>query len=363
MNKTLKAAVLLILVVAVTLGVSSIALGGKTPPAPATTPVFKLLAERNLTPTEAANPAAAVAATTLKLMAYIDKSGASWKVVPNGNSPDGRSLKMPSPGPGIFIQIVEVYSSSVDACMLQAEGGRMTVAIPWEYAIYTDGSGKIRVNMLVPSGVTKLMMLDPTCVQPAAISAEDNLTKFAVNALAKSGWSFPKTYMDPKLTEEEVAMARSMVFAPEIAIAVPGNKTPTQFTAEVRDSIKNAVNAQVLVLPQGWHVQRVVDYTGGPITNHFSLELCSPYYAAQALSMGAHHAPALPCQVGVWYDGSKVRVSVLDPNFIFGFFFRDALATMTPEQMEQFSQLPPIVMAEICAMVNTGIAPFTGQRF
>jgi hypothetical protein len=36
---------------------------------------------------------------------------------------------------------------------------------------------------------------------------------------------------------------------------------------------------------------------------------------------------------------------------------------MTPEQMEQFSQLPPIVMAEICAMVNTGIAPFTGQRF
>lgn len=363
MKRILKTSVVLALAVIVAMSVGSAAFGAKPvkpPAAPSTTAVFKLIAERSLKVGE--DPALAVADASKKIMTYIDKSGGSWKVIPNGNAPDGRSLKMPSPGPGMYIQIVEVYSPSVDGCMITAEGGKMSVMLPWEYAIYTDGSGKIRVNMLAPTGVIQLMADDPTCVASAAKQAEDNLSKFAATALGK-GWTFPQAYMEPKLTAEEVAMARSMTFAPEVAITVPKNADAAVFTRQVRDSVAASINARAPIMPQGWHVTRVVDFTGGAVANTYSLELCSSYYASQALGMGPHHAPALPCQVGVWYDGSVVRVSVLDPNFIFGFFFRDAIAQMTPEQLEMFAQLPQQVMFEICDMVNEGISPYTSSRF
>lgn len=348
-------------VITLVVGTSMFAVAGKPPAAPKTY-VFKLLAERNLTSAEITNPSAAVAATTTKIMSQIDKSGGSWVVLPNGNSPDGRSLKMPSPGPNKFAQIIEIYSYAVDGCILNHELGKFTVALPWEYSVYTDDSGKIRVNMLVPLGVVKLMSSDPSCQEATAKSIEDNMTSWVVSGLGK-GWTFPKQYYGPELSEADVAQARQMVYAPELSIPVPNGVDASVYTANIKNSITDAINAYKLVEPTKWHVTRGIDFAGGSVSDSYSLELCSPYYATQALSMGIHHAPALPCQVGVWHQDGSVKVNILDPNFIFAWFFRDALANMTPEEQAMFAQLPVQVMDEIKNMVNEGIDEYTDQRF
>lgn len=332
-----------------------------TPSAPAPNyPVFKLLAERTLGAGE--DPQAAVAAATSALMSYIDKNGAGYKILPNGNSPDGRSLKMPSPAPGVNIRIVEIYNPAVDGCIMQNEGGKFNVALPWEYSIYTDGSGKIYVNMLVPKTVFSLMGQDHSSSEALSKTIEDSMTKFVTNSLGQ-GWNFPKTYMQPVLAQAEIDMARQMIYAPQTEIAVPAGKDPEQFANEVRDSVINSINSHSLIEPTKWHVARYVDYTGGTVSNTYSLELCSPYYATMALSMGAHHSPALPCQVGVWLEDGVVKVNILDPNFIFAWYFKDAVGSMTPEQLEMFAQLPVQVMSEIKSMVNDGIAPYTSNLF
>lgn len=323
-------------------------------------PVFKLLAERTLDSGE--NPQVAVAAAASTLMSYIDKNGSEYKILPNGNAPDGRSLKMPSPAPGVNIQIVEIYNPAVDGCIMQNEGGKLNVALPWEYSIYTDGSGKIYVNMIVPKTIISLMGNGQSSSDALAKTIEDSMTKFVTNSLGQ-GWNFPKTYMQPILTQEEIDMARQMVYAPQMEIAVPAGKDPVQFVNEVRDSVIDSINAYKLVEPTKWHVARYIDYTGGTVSNTYSLELCSPYYATMALSMGAHHSPALPCQIGVWLEDGVVKVNILDPNFIFAWYFKDAIGNMTPEQLQMFEQLPVQVMSEIKSMVNEGIAPYTTNQF
>jgi hypothetical protein len=90
----------------------------------------------------------------------------------------------------------------------------------------------------------------------------------------------------------------------------------------------------------------------GPIN---LLEICQPFYAGTALSTGYHHMAVMPCVVSVWEDKGQVHVNILDPNFLFAYFFKDGADTMPPAMADLFMVFPTFVLNEIAAIVNTGL--------
>ncbi len=81
------------------------------------------------------------------------------------------------------------------------------------------------------------------------------------------------------------------------------------------------------------------------------VEVCSPTYATAALGTGAHHGPALPCQMAVYVEGDSIYVDVLDPLFIFPVFFSD----VSEEMAEQMGPMAMAVQGDILLMVDASI--------
>jgi hypothetical protein len=105
---------------------------------------------------------------------------------------------------------------------------------------------------------------------------------------------------------------------------------------------------------QQWAVPRVLDLSSR-IQRLFIIELCQPFYASTALSTGLHHAPSMPCAVGVWEEDGVVYANLLNPEFIFAYFFVDAGPNM-PEKMAQlFLVFPTMVFNEMAGILNAGV--------
>jgi hypothetical protein len=97
----------------------------------------------------------------------------------------------------------------------------------------------------------------------------------------------------------------------------------------------------------------------GITMKNFVIEACSPFFAKQALSTGAHHATALPCEITVQIidnDGDGLTetlvVSYLDAHFMFGALFSD----MSKEEMDAFAEVPTDVMDDLEAIVEYSLA-------
>jgi len=93
----------------------------------------------------------------------------------------------------------------------------------------------------------------------------------------------------------------------------------------------------------------------GITMKNFVIEACSPFFAKQALSTGAHHATALPCEIAVQIidtdeDGytETLVISYLDAHFMFGAMFAD----ITDEEKEAFTDVPTNVMDDLNAIVE-----------
>ena len=76
---------------------------------------------------------------------------------------------------------------------------------------------------------------------------------------------------------------------------------------------------------------------------------------------GYSHAPALPCEVSIWFDDNKIYVDMLDPSAIFTLFFSDVLISEEMQDAdfaEALNAMPPQVKAEIRAIIYAALSEF-----
>lgn len=85
------------------------------------------------------------------------------------------------------------------------------------------------------------------------------------------------------------------------------------------------------------------------------IELCNGAYATQATNTGRFHGSALPCEVSVHSDGTKVYVDMLDADAIFSVFFSD----LSTEQKSGLASVASAVKGEIRGMILAALAEDT----
>ena len=108
------------------------------------------------------------------------------------------------------------------------------------------------------------------------------------------------------------------------------------------------------------------------------LDFCNGKYASLAMGVdpitgskddgtgkyivnGYSHAPALPCEVSIWFDESKIYVDMLDPSAIFTLFFSDVLISEEMQDKdfaEALYAMPPQVKSEIKAIIYAALSEF-----
>lgn len=85
------------------------------------------------------------------------------------------------------------------------------------------------------------------------------------------------------------------------------------------------------------------------------VEACSPTYAKEALTTGEFHTAALPCEIAVFVnpdDNKTIDISFLNPEFMFGAMFEDALRDMSQEQISEFSTIIDNINGDLKTIVD-----------
>ena len=107
------------------------------------------------------------------------------------------------------------------------------------------------------------------------------------------------------------------------------------------------------------------------------IEMCNPTFAKKAMGIlpviddddptnddaskivnGRIHAPALPCETAVYFDGTKIQIDMLNPVAIFTLFFTDVLfgeQMQDPAFAEAIQVLPVQVNEEIVTIIYAAL--------
>lgn len=252
------------------------------------------------------------------------------------------ALKLP--GGSRIIEVCNHHYASQAMSFGESHG----VALPCEIAINQVGDD-VEVVILNPGAIFGVFFQD---IPPEAIAGmgglasavRGELDELVSTALESLDAEVTVTRQDigPSWSQEEMqqfgGMDKTVVIDLEIPVAYRGSDEDRQafkalFLDELLSTLTHERMEQVGSTVAGlsvddWRSAR--PYALGLPGNVSVIEMCSPTYATAAVSTGAHHAPALPCQAAVWIDGDVLRVDILDPMFIFPVFFSDAPQEMMP---------------------------------
>ncbi len=97
------------------------------------------------------------------------------------------------------------------------------------------------------------------------------------------------------------------------------------------------------------------------------IEACSGKYATLATKLGNEYLTALPCEITVFVDENdptKLSISFLSPNFMFGTMFQGAVETayadgkITKDDVITYSTLADIVFADLRLIVDQAIKDY-----
>ena len=274
-----------------------------------------------------------------------------------------------------------------------------TTTLPCEVAIYYDDE-KIYVDMLDPSAIFKLFFSDVIFSDEmkddefaAAIQAMPPQVKKELKAIIYTAL----TAFDADLVQMDERMGPAYESIGDIIRTVQKSpqQSPYKHVAYTRQDggvfspADSAIAAQTIINTMsihggttpdgraaGEHVDDLEDELSedsswrsarptplglpghkvdGITSKNLVIEACSPKYARLALSTGAHHATALPCEIAVQIidndgDGTTetLVVSYLDAHFMFGALFSD----MSKEEMQDFAEVPTDVMDDLEAIVK-----------
>lgn len=106
-------------------------------------------------------------------------------------------------------------------------------------------------------------------------------------------------------------------------------------------------------LTPGWRSARLepLKVPGGS----YIVEACSPVYAKEALKTGEFHSGALPCEIAVTVnpDNNKtIDISFLNPEFMFGALFADAMGGMNDSDKAAFGTIINNINNDLKTMVD-----------
>ncbi len=272
-------------------------------------------------------------------------------------SPSAAALKLPGGA-----RIVEVCNHHY-ASMAMSFGGHHAVALPCEIAVTQQGDD-VDVVILNPEAIFSLFFQDVPAEHAGelgglAATVRQELEDLVTAALTDFQVEIRATDVGPSYTQEQIAELAQGGYAitmdmdiPSEYLGSPDDKDAFKalFVETLLETLTHEGMQQVGSSVDGltvedWRSARshALGLPGGVKV----VEMCSPTYAAAAMSLGAYHAPALPCQLAVWIDGDTLRVDLLDPAFIFPVFFGDAPV----EAMEEMGGLVTAVRGDIQLLV------------
>ncbi len=274
----------------------------------------------------------------------------------------GAMLSLPGGG-----KVIEVCNH-LYAEQAMTFGGHHGVALPCEIAVVPNGDD-VDVVLLNPEAIFGLFFTDVPAEHAAQMGGLAGTVRGELDELVEDGLAgtisqFPRQDVGPAWSEAEMAQYSAMDYSIEMDLEIPAayandSDGPAQFKTDFVEELletltyegAETVGATVSGLStDDWRAAR--PYALGLPGGVSVVEVCSPTYAGAAMSTGAHHAPALPCQIAVWPEGDSLRIHVLDPMFIFPVFFSDAPA----EMMDQMGGLAGAVQQDIVKMVDAASA-------
>jgi len=267
-----------------------------------------------------------------------------------------------------------------------------TTALPCEVTIYNDEDG-IYVDMLNPETIFTLfftevfssaemensdfktdMMALPTQVKNeifamiynAFDAAEETYTKTAIKmgtiyssmskavATTDTANSGKEPYRHYTYTGDGVTTYTSTdakAIAAKIITAMTSEEEGTVGVQE--DALLSTLPSTIAGKVPSWRSGRLepLKVPGGS----WIVEACSPTYAKEALSTGEYHTPALPCEIAVFVnpdDNTKIDISFLNPEFMFGALFADGMAKMSAEEISAFDTIISNINGDLKTIVD-----------
>ncbi|MDX9721437.1 MAG: DUF302 domain-containing protein [Myxococcota bacterium] len=288
--------------------------------------------------------------------------GSNWTVVGGarvepGQGPEAAALKLPGSA-----RIIEVCNHDY-ASQAMSMGAHHGLALPCEIAVVEDGDD-VQVVLLNPEAIFGVFFADVPAEAAAGMSSlaaqvRTEIEGLVVDALAAKQASFPNNDVGPQWDATRLAELGAMPYAVNMDLAIPEEARADQqsreaFATQFVETLlevatihgQQDVGAKVEGLSvSDWRSAR--DFAPQLPGGVSLVEMCSPTYAAAALSTGAQHAPALPCVISVWVEGDVLRVEYLDSNFIFPVFFSDAPS----EMMESMGGMAAAVQQDLQLIV------------
>jgi hypothetical protein len=133
-----------------------------------------------------------------------------------------------------------------------------------------------------------------------------------------------------------------------------------------------AIAEAILHIPTPFVIDPDLPMSAGNRKKVNVIEMCNKIFAKKALGLlpvvdgradtkivnGIIHAPALPCETAVYFDGKKVRIDTLNPVAIFTLFFTDVLfgeQMQDPEFAQEIQELPAKVNDEILRIIYAAL--------
>jgi hypothetical protein len=299
-------------------------------------------------------------------------------------------------------------SFSGDGWMLASTSKAHLVAMRWSLVVYTD-KDTLRVVLGVPETFTRLYFRGEQSLSSLVFVASmvhGNLRHLVHVSLKPAGYT---TYRNQGIAGTELAEQQIAQLEAKLGPITPESIAPSLTlsgvkAAKVVSAIETAFEAKRLpdlnqdgkvdaadgqVLPsmfsdymqgkltfaqmgammnqgfslwkggytfQQWANPRTLDLSSPWLGQLHIVELCQPFYARTALTSGLYHIPSMPCAVSVWEEQGKVRVNLLDPNFIFAYLFADAAPRMPPAMQQLFGVFPTFVYNEMAAILNAAMS-------
>lgn len=266
-----------------------------------------------------------------------------WTVVGGNELEEGESPLVAAVGLPNGCKVVEVCNHEY-AGMAMSFGAHHGVALPCEISI-AQVEDHVEVVLLNPEAIFGVFFGD---VPPEAMSqmgglaatVRAELEDLVEDSLAEFDAEFPGTDVGPSWTQEELMATAISTYSIPMDIEIPDEYLASDedrqafhqlFVAQLLQTLTHtdmeSYGSEVAGLSvEDWRSARThaINLPGQVSV----VEVCSPTYAAAAMSTGSHHGPALPCEIAIWVEDDTLRVHVLDPMFIFPTFFSDA-----PEEM------------------------------
>jgi len=262
-------------------------------------------------------------------------------------------------------------------------------ALPCEVAIYADEEGYINVEMLNPEAIFTLFftdvlfgeqMQDPDFAAAIqALPAQVNGEIQTVIDLALEAAGFDYTALSKPLgpiynsLEEVAETVAETPFESPYAHFIYKKRDGTDFSSDdvaaAAVSIIDTLSLDGVHKPgldrrlnmDDWRSARPAPLA---IPGNLVIEACSPTNAIAAMGLGMEHATALPCEIAVkalnkdGVDGNEIlMITYLDPHFMFSALFSDAFDDLTDDELEEFLELPPLVLEDLRTIVKLALRP------